>query len=78
MSNLRVTDLLNALHVPDASVGSREGPARGQDAYLVAASDGAAGELDSLGLMPLEDQAEGAPLQQGPDLALKVSRELWV
>ena len=53
-------------------------PTRRKHAHLVAASHRPAGQLDSLGLMLLEDEAEGAALSERGDLCFQISTELRI
>lgn len=69
---------LDAVHPPQPGISRRGDVSWRQDADLIAATYRAAGEFHGLGLMPLKDQAEGAPFHQGANLALEVGRELSV
>ncbi|OKX85042.1 hypothetical protein AUO96_12745 [Corynebacterium glutamicum] len=53
-------------------------PSRRQHPHLVAATDDPAGQLDSLRLMLLKDEPEGATLGQRSDLGFQVSTKLRV
>jgi len=66
------------LHPPQSLVALLDLATRGQHPHLVPTTHSTPRQLHGLGLVLLEDQAEGPPLHQGGELLLQVVTELLV
>jgi hypothetical protein len=71
-------DTVNPRHSPQPLVSALGLPTRRKHPHLVTATHRSTGQLDSLGLMLLEDETEDATLGERDELGFQISTELRI
>src|SRR5699024_12006520 len=78
MGQANSVGLLDSVDAPEAVITRPRRSTGWKHSYLVAATHRLAGQLDSLGLMLLEDETERATFGERGDLGFQISTELRI